>query len=896
MWLLAALVACVATSADAAPALADATVQVTGPSMTTGCTLPDAISFADNPSVSVSGCSQPGIVGSAGTITINVPAGNYVLSASTAPLVFSSPATVVVNGSGSGTTGTVIGGAGTVEPIHVESGEVTISGVRVDDGYSGVTEAAANPVGEVLDGNPGGGIDNAGSLTLNGDVVTGNTTGAGGEARCFTGSVFRPCPEGQAGGTGGDGGGIYNIGSLTITDSTISDNRTGAGGFGQPGLAASGTTAAEAGGVGGGGGAGGGIFSSVAASLQITDSTVTGNTTGPGGAGAAGGAGATGVAGGFGGSGGAGGAGGSGAGVYGAGPTSISASTINSDATGAGAAGGAGGTGPSGTALHGGAGSGGSGGGLAGFASLTLQDSTIADNHTGAGGANGTGGEGGGVAALASVSQPLYQDTIAGNATGGGGDGGGIAGGSVVVGNSIVASNSPSNCAGGVSGTTAVGSSTDIVFGDGTCSGFTLANPELGSLADNGGPTETMALGAGSAALDFDPTNSCPLTVDQRGIARPQPGDSGCDAGAYEHALPVISSVGASAPAPTTATVTAQINPELSGADTSVVVDYGITSAYGSSAPAQTIARGSAPVAFSASLSGLQPDTTYHYRLVATNGDPIATDGTAGQTVSGDATFTTPTVPPPPPGTPALAASVGAVRADGSKAKLTISCSGGGAGAVCSGPITLTSHETVQGRRILAVAASAKPGGSKKGSKKKKVSKLMTVATSSYSLPSGQSKTISVSLNRSGRALLSEFYKLPATVNVGGSATATAHIGFSYPRIKALILYTARFNGHGVDTVGDITISGIPKGSAVKFACQKGSCSPRSQSFKLKKGSRLSLGATAVVLKPEAAVAFEVTHTGQVGHVLEVTDVGPGAPQQSVLCLPPGARKPTRCA
>jgi hypothetical protein len=63
-------------------------------------------------------------------------------------------------------------------------------------------------------------------------------------------------------------------------------------------------------------------------------------------------------------------------------------------------------------------------------------------------------------------------------------------------------------------------------------------DPLLGPLADNGGPTPTHALLAGSPALDAL-TGFCPAT-DQRGFARPYDGDGDetatCDIGAYETA------------------------------------------------------------------------------------------------------------------------------------------------------------------------------------------------------------------------------------------------------------------------------------------------------------------------------------------------------------------------
>ena len=52
-------------------------------------------------------------------------------------------------------------------------------------------------------------------------------------------------------------------------------------------------------------------------------------------------------------------------------------------------------------------------------------------------------------------------------------------------------------------------------------------------LADNGGPTHTMALADGSPALDRVPAEACPsIDVDQRGF--PRPSGAGCDAGAFE--------------------------------------------------------------------------------------------------------------------------------------------------------------------------------------------------------------------------------------------------------------------------------------------------------------------------------------------------------------------------
>jgi hypothetical protein len=79
-------------------------------------------------------------------------------------------------------------------------------------------------------------------------------------------------------------------------------------------------------------------------------------------------------------------------------------------------------------------------------------------------------------------------------------------------------------------------------------------DPRLGPLQDNGGPTLTMALAAGTPAVDAaDP--ACGEPVDQRGITRPQ--GARCDIGAFELQMPpsplplppVTGATGSSSPA-----------------------------------------------------------------------------------------------------------------------------------------------------------------------------------------------------------------------------------------------------------------------------------------------------------------------------------------------------------
>jgi hypothetical protein len=55
---------------------------------------------------------------------------------------------------------------------------------------------------------------------------------------------------------------------------------------------------------------------------------------------------------------------------------------------------------------------------------------------------------------------------------------------------------------------------------------------KLGPLQDNGGPTETHALGEGSVAINLIPEAMCEVHEDQRGVERPQ--GPACDVGAVE--------------------------------------------------------------------------------------------------------------------------------------------------------------------------------------------------------------------------------------------------------------------------------------------------------------------------------------------------------------------------
>jgi hypothetical protein len=108
--------------------------------------------------------------------------------------------------------------------------------------------------------------------------------------------------------------------------------------------------------------------------------------------------------------------------------------------------------------------------------------------------------------------------------------------------------------------------------------------------------------------------------------------NAGADATFTTPPPPSIDAVAAANLTATEADLTAEINPN--GADTTYHFEYGTDTSYGTSVPVPDgdIGSGTTDVAVSQHITGLTPDTTYHYRLVATNAS-----GTVGATV--DHTF-----------------------------------------------------------------------------------------------------------------------------------------------------------------------------------------------------------------------------------------------------------------
>jgi hypothetical protein len=98
---------------------------------------------------------------------------------------------------------------------------------------------------------------------------------------------------------------------------------------------------------------------------------------------------------------------------------------------------------------------------------------------------------------------------------------------------------------------------------------------------------------------------------------------------------PGASTVGVSSVSASSAVLHGAVNPK--GQITSYVFQYGTTSAYGAQTAPASAGSGTATTDVTQTLSGLQPYTTYHYRILAS--------GPGGATAGGGRTFTTAKVP-----------------------------------------------------------------------------------------------------------------------------------------------------------------------------------------------------------------------------------------------------------
>jgi hypothetical protein len=337
----------------------------------------------------------------------------------------------------------------------------------------------------------GGGIYNSATLTISNSTFSINSADYGGGIwNAFTLTISNSTLSGNS--ATNRGGGIYNGagGTVTVQNSTLSGNSaTNGGGIDNIAtLTVQNSTLSGNSAVTSGSNGGGGINNRN--TLTVQNSTLSGNSATNGG------------------------------GIYNLG--SVTVTVQNSTLSGNSAT---------------------NGGGIRNNGRLTVSNSTLSGNSAAFGGGIRNDGP-----------LTVQNSTLSGNSAG---SGGGINnGGALTISSSIVAAQTgtSTDCSGSpvaTDGYNIESANTCGFTGTGDQQNVSSASLALGGLANNGGPTQTRALGFGSVALDHIPkdvleANGCGVTVttDQRGLPRAggtsTTGGSACDVGAYEAQTPPL--------------------------------------------------------------------------------------------------------------------------------------------------------------------------------------------------------------------------------------------------------------------------------------------------------------------------------------------------------------------
>jgi hypothetical protein len=373
--------------------------------------------------------------------------------------------------------GTVTFNCGGATTITITSAK-TISAATTIDGGGAITISGGNTVAVFI-------VNSGVTFTVqNLTIANGNDVNYGSGIDNNGTTTATNCTF--SGNTGGDGGAIYNGQSLSVTGCTFSGNTaTILGGALYNDGTLSLATSTFTGNTAEGGGNGGALDNEFMA--DITGCTFSGNSTA---------------------------AGGNGGGIYNNSTMTVTGSTFSGNTAAAG----------------------GNGGGVYNNSTLTASNCTFNGNTA------AVNGDGGGLYDNSTLT--IINCTVSGNTAGG--SGGGVFENFTTITNTIVADNSGGNCSSPVTdgghniddGTTCGFTGTGCVTTTGTS--FCNTNPDLdpAGLADNGGPTETIALSGGSPAIDHGDPSVCaapPVNgVDQRGIVRPEPPGGICDIGAFE--------------------------------------------------------------------------------------------------------------------------------------------------------------------------------------------------------------------------------------------------------------------------------------------------------------------------------------------------------------------------
>ena len=246
---------------------------------------------------------------------------------------------------------------------------------------------------------------------------------------------------------------------------------------------------------------------------------------------------------------------------------------------------------------------------------------------------------------------------------------------------------------------------------------------------------------------------------------------------------PTVVTEAASAVAQTTATLNATVDPN-GGEVGECKLEYGTTGSYGASVPCSSLpGTGTNPIAVSAFLGGLSPNTTYHFRISATD---------AGGTSRGaDQALLTPPTPPLEAGSQGVLPSQESKAPPVPDAKLTrTSLTVSPSGSV-SAKVTCPSGEssctgTVVLQTLTAVSAATT------GHQPKHKPAVLMLASRSFTVAGGQAKVVTLQLSATARALLAHAHVL----RVRATITARDPAGAKHTVQTIVTLRPPKATGH----------------------------------------------------------------------------------------------------
>src|SRR5215216_1791013 len=270
----------------------------------------------------------------------------------------------------------------------------------------------------------------------------------------------------------------------------------------------------------------------------------------------------------------------------------------------------------------------------------------------------------------------------------------------------------------------------------GTNAGFTYGGGNLGlapvfvnaAAGDYRQAPGSPTIGAG---LDDPKNGALDVDGDPRAIGT-------TDIGADEFvAAPTATTGSVGALTEQSAALSGGVNPN--GSPTSYRFEYGPTAAYGGTTSATGVGSGTATVQAGATLGGLTPATTYHYRIVASNA--------GGVTNGGDKIFTTTAPTTTTGGQLATALPFAGVRLVSTRLTmarrvitLKLSCPAGTVGR-CSGRTKLSARRRRTGSRVAST---------------------VSLGRAPFSIASGKQAKVKLRVSRAGRSLLRRTRRLRA--------------------------------------------------------------------------------------------------------------------------------------